>query len=227
MRKEMLKINLLNMLKIKRNFSFIGFQVFAAILFCISLDLNAQTENYQIQRGDMLDIGVMEHPEFSVNNILVLPDGKVQFPALGFVHAADKSLMELSDTLRSQLLKYVVDPIVTIYVQKINNQYVNILGAVNKPGQYQIFEPIKVMSAISLAGGFRSVQKLKSITIIRKNGECEKLKVNNFMDQPNAFSSLKPGDTIYIEPKKEFNWSRLSFITSLSYVIISILNYTK
>jgi polysaccharide export outer membrane protein len=198
-----------------------------AVLFCFSLGLNAQTDNYQIQRGDVLDIAVMEHPEFSVNNVIVLPDGNVQFPALGFIKVAGKSSTALSDTFQVRLLKYVVDPIVTVYVRKINNQYVNILGAVNKPGQYQIFEPIKVMSAISLAGGFRSVQKLKTISIIRINGEREEVKVDNFMETPEMFAALKPGDTIYIEPKKDFNWSKLTFVSSLLYLVISIINLTN
>jgi polysaccharide biosynthesis/export protein len=215
------------MLKLERNITSVIYYSFFVFVLFFSSNLNAQTENYQIERGDVLDIVVMEHPEFSISNILVLPDGNVQFPALGFVKAAGKSPIVLSDTLQSKLVKYVVDPIVTVYVRQINNQYVNILGGVNKPGQYQIFEPIKVMSAISLAGGFSDVQKLKSISIIRVNGEREKLKVAEFMETPDIFAVLKPGDTIYIEPKKEFNWSKLTFVTSILTVVVSILRLTN
>ena len=215
------------MLKLERNISTFIYYSFFVLVFCFSSNLSAQTEYYQIERGDVLDIVVMEHPEFSISNIIVLPDGNVQFPALGFVKAAGKSPIVLSDTLQSKLVKYVVDPIVTVYVRQINNQFVNILGGVNKPGQYQIFEPIKVMSAISLAGGFSDVQQLKTISIIRVNGEREKLKVAEFMETPDVFAALKPGDTIYIEPKKEFNWSKLTFATSLLTVIVSILRLTN
>ncbi len=215
------------MLKSGRNISAIIYYSFFALLLCFSSNLNAQTENYKIARGDVLDIMVMEHPEFSIKNIIVLPDGNVQFPALGFVKAAGKSPIVLSDTLQSKLIKYVVDPIVTVYVRQINNQYVNILGGVNKPGQYQIYEPIKVMSAISLAGGFRDVKKIKSISIIRVNGEREKLKVDDFMETPDIFDSLKPGDTIYIEPKKEFNWYIVTTVTSVLTLVLSVISLTN
>lgn len=215
------------MIKSNDKFKSIRYYSIYLLLFCFSSNLSAQTQDYQIQRGDILDIMVMEHPEFSISNIIVLPDGKLQFPAIGFVKAAGISPVILSDTLQAALTKYVVDPIVTVYVKQIKNQYINILGELNRPGQYQIFEPTDIMSAISLAGGFRNIRKVKFINIIRGNNEREKVKMEKFMETPEIYSFLKPGDTIYVETKNAFNWSRLSFFTTLLYTIAMVINISK
>ena len=44
---------------------------FFLLVLCFSSNLNAQTKNYKIARGDVLDIMVMEHPEFSIKNIII------------------------------------------------------------------------------------------------------------------------------------------------------------
>lgn len=215
------------MIKLYKNLKYFRNYCCFLLILCFYSNLSAQTENYKIQRGDIVDIMVMEHPEFSVTNIIVLPDGKIQFPAVGFIQAAGKSPTILSDTLQSSLKKYVVDPIVTVYVRQIKNQHVNILGELNRPGQYQIFEPTDIMSAISLAGGFRNTQKVKFINIIRKNGKREKVKMKEFMETPEKYTFLEPGDTIYVESKNDFNWSRLSFFTTLVYTIAIIVKLSK
>ena len=120
---------------------------------------SAQTVSYIIQRGDVLDVTVIEHPEFSLGSIIVLPDGFVQYPALGSVKVAGMSSAQLTDSLTKALEKYVVNPMVSIFIRKIQNQQLNIFGYVNKPGQYQLFEGIDLFSAIGLAGGLKSFKK--------------------------------------------------------------------
>lgn len=215
------------MIKSNDKFKSIRYYSIYLLLFCFSTNLSAQTQDYQIQRGDILDIMVMEHPEFSISNIIVLPDGKLQFPAIGFVKAAGISPVILSDTLQAALTEYVVDPIVTVYVKQIKNQYINILGELNRPGQYQIFEPTDMISAISLAGGFRNTRKVKFINIIRINGDQERVRMKDFMSTPDIYTDLNPGDTIYVEAKNDVNWSRLSFIATLLYTIAMVINISK
>ena len=102
----------------------------------------SQDDPYLIKRGDMLSIEVMEHPEFNRQNILVLPDGLIQYPALGNIRAAGLSPVQLSDSIRMALLDtYVVTPIVSVHIHRLENQSVNVIGAVNAQGSVQIFEP--------------------------------------------------------------------------------------
>ena len=198
---------------------------FFIIAFCgVTKKGFSQEENFKIQRGDLLSITVMEHPEFAISNVVVLPDGYLQFPAIGRVKAVDMSLAELSDSLESALDTYVVDPIVTVYVHNIHKQQINVFGYLNRPGQHQIFEPTSILNAMSIAGGIKNVRKAKYIQIIRANGDTEKLKVKEIFKNPNVCAPLKPGDTLFVQEKGVLNWSVISLIST---TLFGILNYTR
>ena len=148
----------------------------------------------------------------------MLPDGFVQYPALGSIKAAGISSQQLADSLKRALEQFVVNPMVTIFIRKILNQQVNIYGYVNKPGQYQLFEGVDLFSAIGLAGGLKSFRKVKTVTIIRANRQVEVLDIRSFFDgnlTGVAVPMVYAGDTIYIKDPKEINWARLTFFVTL------------
>ncbi|MEI6748938.1 MAG: polysaccharide biosynthesis/export family protein [Bacteroidales bacterium] len=192
--------------------------LFLILLLFTAKGIIAQNKGYVIERGDVLDVVVMEHPEFSLSGITVLPDGFVQYPALGSIKAAGISSQQLADSLKRALEQFVVNPMVTIFIRKILNQQVNIYGYVNKPGQYQLFEGVDLFSAIGLAGGLKSFRKVKTVTIIRANRQVEVLDIRSFFDgnlTGVAVPMVYAGDTIYIKDPKEINWARLTFFVTL------------
>jgi polysaccharide export outer membrane protein len=94
----------------------------------------------------------MEHPEFSITGIIVMPDGYVQFPGLGSIPAAGMSVKEFTKLMHSNVEKYVVNPLLTVFVRLMPSQVVNVVGFVTRPGQIQIYEPIDLVTALSKAG---------------------------------------------------------------------------
>ncbi|MCF8218910.1 MAG: polysaccharide biosynthesis/export family protein [Bacteroidales bacterium] len=101
------------------------------IITLLSFSLSAQQNKYVINRGDVLDVRVMEHPEFSIEKIYVLPDGTLQYPGFGSIVVAGMTTKELKDTIETALEKYVVNPIATIFIRDIKKQTINIFGYVN------------------------------------------------------------------------------------------------
>lgn len=190
-----------------------------AVLLLSSLSYG-QSENYIIQRRDVLDIVVMEHPEFTISDLVVMPDGYIQYPGFGSVRVAGLSAKELTDSLTSSLNKYVVYPIVSVFVRKIQNQKVNVYGYVNHPGQVQIFEDSDVLSVIAMAGGLKSVKKAKKMTIIRADRTIEHYNLRDMIRRSSKYPgtplpTIRIGDTIIIDEPKDVNWARLSFFTTL------------
>lgn len=206
------------------------FKIFLVVLFlAFSTGLFSQeaTNNHHIRKGDGLSINVMGHPEFSLESVIVMPDGYVQFPGLGSIQAAGMSINDFTARVTEQIGKYVLNPVVTVFVSALPNQIINVVGFVNKPGQVPIFEQISLMDAISKAGGIKQIRKCKTIMIIRSDNTYEKVKVKDiFSDDITkrmAVKMLYVGDTIYvIEPKDSFNWSLLTFITQLAYIGVMI-----
>ena len=188
---------------------------------------NVFNQSYILRRGDVIDILVMEHPEFSVGNVAVLPDGCIQFPGVGSIPAAGSSIKDFNALMNKNVDKYVVNPIVSIFVRSLPTQIVNVVGYVNRPGQIPIFEPLDIITVLSKAGGIKNIKECRYITIIRADQSFEILKVKDLFSLVNNnkhIPLLNIGDTVYVVEPKDFNWSKLSFFTSVGYILISVIN---
>lgn len=217
-------------LKVNGIMSFYNFVMIFILSFVIVQNASAQEESYIIRKGDMLNIAVMGHPEFSLERVLVMPDGVIQFPGLGSIQASGMSVKDFTALVSQNVGKYVLNPIVTVYVSLLPNQVVNVVGYVNNPGQITIFEPVTVIEAISKARGLKNVKKAKQIVIIRANQTYEEYKVKDLFNDSKAKLSevrLHVGDTLYLVEPKEINWSQLTFFTTLGYIIINVISLTR
>jgi polysaccharide export outer membrane protein len=186
----------------------------------------AQDDSYIIKKGDVLSVAVMGHTEFSLENVIVLPDGYIQFPGLGNIQASGMSVKLFTKLVTESVSKFVLNPIVTVFISALPSQIVNVIGYVNRPGQITIFEKISVLDAISKAGGIKFIDKCKKVMIIRANLTYEEVLVKDLFSADKSKPMVKLldiGDTVYVIEPKEVNWSRLSFFTSLGYIILSVI----
>jgi polysaccharide export outer membrane protein len=108
---------------------------------------------YRLGPGDLIEISVFGVDEFR-HTIRVNASGLVKLPLLEAVTAAGKTPAELEQQI-TQLLEtdVIKDPQVSVFVKEYRSQPVYVLGAVRSPGQYQITLQMRVVDAISMAGG--------------------------------------------------------------------------
>ena len=97
---------------------------------------------------------------------------------------------------------------------------INILGHVNSPGTYFLYDGIDLMSALAFAGGYKVGANIKKIKIYKINGEIEFININEVHLYDNKFS-LDPNDTIYIDEKR---MSRFFYSSNLPSVFLSFIN---
>ena len=97
---------------------------------------------------------------------------------------------------------------------------INILGHVNSPGTYLLYDGIDLMSALAFAGGYKVGAKVNKIKLYKINGEKKFISINNFDVSNNEFS-LDPYDTIYIDEKL---MSKFFYSSSLPAVFLSFIN---
>ncbi|OQX70797.1 MAG: hypothetical protein B6D62_03530 [Candidatus Cloacimonas sp. 4484_275] len=186
-------------------------------------------DEYYLQKGDRLSIEVMDHPEFT-KQVQILPDGTIEYPILGNLRVVGMTATELGDIIKENLQPYVPIPIVTVYVTKIYGQNINIIGYVNNPGNYQIFEALDIPDALARAGGIKNIRKVKYVKIIRKNGDVINIKLaslwfsENINENPQNRLKLEEGDTLIVPPPVEFNWAIVSALVSI--INISLTIYT-
>jgi polysaccharide export outer membrane protein len=110
---------------------------------------------YQIGVGDVLDIHVNDEDDIS-GRYQVDQDGNVKVSLLSKpIAAAGSTTFQFASRMSDQLKKEDIlrDPSVSVLILREMTQNVSVLGAVMKPGTYQIEKPTTVMDMISQAGG--------------------------------------------------------------------------
>jgi polysaccharide export outer membrane protein len=159
--------------------------------------------NYQIGPQDVLDISVWHEPDLSRPAVPVRPDGKISLPLLNDVQAAGMTPTQLASQITADLKKLVRDPQVTVIVTQINSQRVYILGEVNRAGAYPLLPGMRVLQALSSAGGFTQFANIKKIYVLRQDSGKQVKLPFNYKDVISGKAAeenveVRAGDTIVV-----------------------------
>ncbi|KMQ65580.1 sugar transporter [Chryseobacterium angstadtii] len=130
---------------------------------------------------------------------IVDANGDVDFPVLGKLNTANKTLVEFKDELRERMTKFVINPSVNV---RLANFKVTVLGEVNRQGDYVIANgQATILNALGLAGDLTMYGKRDEILVIRTdNGVVSHGRVNlqdaDLINSPYYY--LKQGDAIIV-----------------------------
>jgi polysaccharide export outer membrane protein len=111
-------------------------------------------EDYRLGPSDVIEISVFNIKELN-KTLEVTAQGKVTLPFLGEIQVEGLTAQELEKKLESLLDARVMrNPQVSVTIRERHSQPIHILGAVQKPGTYQLARRINLIDALSLVGGF-------------------------------------------------------------------------
>jgi polysaccharide biosynthesis/export protein len=157
--------------------------------------------DYRLVAGDKLRIEVYKDPQLS-QSLEIRPDGRITLPLIGDVPAAGVTPRELATTITDRLREYVTTPVVTVIVAEAMPAMVYVMGEVNTPGGQPLREPLTVVQALAVAGGFKDFANPKKIRILRKgaNGSVQTINFNykEALERTDKPFFLQPGDTIIV-----------------------------
>jgi polysaccharide export outer membrane protein len=120
--------------------------------------------DYRIGAKDLLEITVFELPELN-QTVRVSEDGFVTLSLLGKVEVTGLTTQELEQKLSSLLdQQYTKNAHVTVFIKEY--QKVSVLGAVGKPGQYELVGPTNLLQMLAQAGGLTS-QAMNQVFVYR------------------------------------------------------------
>ena len=116
---------------------------------------NPATDNlYRIGPGDVLEIRVFNRPQLSRDAVRVDNHGLIRMPMMeSQIQAGCRTEAELANELATLYLKYQRHPHVDIFVKEYSSNPVAVMGAVDKPGQFQLHRRVRLLELVSLAGG--------------------------------------------------------------------------
>lgn len=108
--------------------------------------------DYRIGPNDVVEINVFEAPELN-RKLRVSSGGQISVPLLGAVQSGGLTAQNLEAVLESRLREYMKDPHVGVFVTTVESHPVSVLGAVKKPGVFQVRGPKSVLEMLSMAEG--------------------------------------------------------------------------
>ena len=122
--------------------------------------------DYIIGPRDVVTVTVWGQADLS-KDYPVDPDGSISFPLVGRVKAAGLDTAGLAARLTELLEKdYLVDPQVSVAVKEYLSQKVQVLGEVDKPGQFYLTGPTSLLEVLSKAGGLTKAAG-KQVVLVR------------------------------------------------------------
>ena len=152
--------------------------------------------DYRIGSKDLLEIKVFELPELN-QTVRVSEDGSINFSLIGNVGAAGLTAQELEKKLVSIPNKqFTQNAHVTVFIREY--QKVAVLGAVGKPGTYELVGPTTLLQIIAQAGGL-TAQTLNELFIFRKESDGKQNKITIKLD--DLILNGKQEFNIEIQPK--------------------------
>jgi len=182
-----------------------------------------------LQPGDVIEISVVEHPEFSGRH-KIRPDGRINYPVIGEVDVATLTCAQLVKIMQGKLSSYINNPVISVSIEAYYANRIFVIGHVLKPGEYQIYEPIDILKVIAMCGGLIN-PKVKTIKIIRADGTVISVPMGEIWGNNGRYDSKKymlyPGDTMYVPESFEIPWGVISVILGIASVSLQILIYAN
>ena len=140
---------------------------------------------YRVGPGDVLDIRVFEVEELS-KPAVVSPRGTVSLPLIGEVLVGHMTTIEIEARLKQLYeIDLLQDPQINVSVQEFHSQPVSVLGAVERPGVYQLQGRRRLVEVLAMAGGLTA--EVGDVITISRSPFLERLDAD-----PNS-ESRRPG----------------------------------
>jgi polysaccharide export outer membrane protein len=127
---------------------------------------------YVLGPGDEISVSALGAEELAAHPLRVDPSGDIDAPLIGHVHVGGMTLDQLRTELSTKLQTQLKHPQVSIAITEFRSQPVSVMGAVNKPGVYQLQGEKSLVEVLSLAEGVRN-DAGSSIRITRRVDQGE------------------------------------------------------
>ena len=167
---------------------------------------NVAVREYVLQAGDEIDIQVYREPDLS-GTFKINSTGDIRHSLVGSVPMAGKTVEEAEAFFTQKLAKdYLVNPRIVIKLVSTQGSQIVVMGEVEKPGVYPLppEEPMTLLQAIAVAGGFTELASPDRVRIVRRTLDGHqttlKVRVSELLDGRGKQQDipLAPNDVIMV-----------------------------
>jgi polysaccharide export outer membrane protein len=171
-----------------------------------SLGAPTADAEYRLGPGDLIEVSVFGVADFR-HTVRISAAGAIKLPLLEALDVSGMTPAELEQRLTALLQDEVIkNPQVSVFVKEYRSQPVVVLGAVKNPGQYQITLQLKVVDAISMAGGLATDAGDEAVIQRASSGggeETIKINLRELLEEANLALNVvvRGGDVIHIRER--------------------------
>lgn len=127
---------------------------------------------YRLGPEDVISITVFNQERYSKSGILIPPDAVISHPLIPEgVHVAGKTTKQVADEITKRLDEYVIDPKVTVSLDKAQSAVFWVVGDVAQPGIRPMTRRLSVTEALAVSGGVLDTGDKKKVMVMRRRAD--------------------------------------------------------
>jgi polysaccharide export outer membrane protein len=173
---------------------------------------NNYLKEYRLGPNDIISIEVFgQCPDYCKNNITIPPTARISYPLIREgVFVGGKTVEQVAEEITKKLDEYIIDPKVTVTLDKAMSVRYSVLGRVVSPGVRIMDRKVSLFEAIIESGGISKDGDKRRIVIYRYDArggltsQVVNLQEIERGKAPMVF--LNPGDQVFV-PDKGFRLS--------------------
>lgn len=171
----------------------------------IGFDGNIDETKYIVGTGDGFAIHIWGTLNTQLESIVNI-EGKFIIPEVGEVKIKGETLLSAKEIIKNKLLSYYKKVEISIFLNKIREFKVYLLGEVKTPGAYYVNGATRVSDLLQIAGGVNDSASLREIKIVNSIDSTEVVADMALFYHCNIIDKnkyLNEGDRIFVKKINE------------------------
>ena len=174
---------------------------------------------YRLGPEDVISVEVFNQDRYSRKGITVPPSGRVSLALIpGGVFVNGKTVEQVAEIIRKRYDEYIIDPQVTVSLDKAASYRYSVIGDVGQPGIRLMNHRMTVTEALAEAGGVLATGDKSKVTVLRRqnDGMLAQIPVNVskiYKGKAADNTYLVPGDQIIVPGNKLKKWQQIMGFT--------------
>jgi protein involved in polysaccharide export with SLBB domain len=163
---------------------------------------------YRLGPEDIISVDVFNQDRYSRKNIIIPPSGRVSLSLIpGGVFVNGKTVDEVAEIIKKRYDEYIIDPQVTVSLDKASSYRYSVIGDVGQPGIRLMSHRMTVTEALAEAGGVLGTGDKSKVVVLRRqsSGVLAQIPVNVsaiYKGKTPDSTYLVPGDQIIVPGNK-------------------------
>ncbi|MBA3766781.1 MAG: polysaccharide export protein [Acidobacteria bacterium] len=188
---------------------------------------NNYLTTYRLGPEDVISVTVFGQDRYSRTGIIIPPDGKINYPLIpNGILVAGKTTEQVAAELTKRLDEYIIDPKITVMLEKAQSARYSVLGDVGAPGIRIMTRRLSVYEALAEAGGVLETGDKTKVMILRRQADGTlSPKIVNIKKYERGdareMAYLAPGDQVVVPGNRLKKFREImSFLPILSFARI-------